>query len=47
MSVLSFTLGVFGTSILAGFLGALAGLGAGVVIVPVLAILVLSFCTRR
>ena len=39
MSVLSFTLGVFGTSILAGFLGALTGLGGGVVIVPVLCIL--------
>ena len=39
MSVLSFTLGVFGTSILAAFLGALTGLGGGVVIVPVLCIL--------
>jgi uncharacterized protein len=39
MSVLSFTLGVFGTSILAGFLGALTGLGGGVVIVPVLCVL--------
>jgi hypothetical protein len=39
MSVLSFTLGVFGISILAGFLGALTGLGGGVVIVPVLCVL--------
>ena len=39
MSVLSFTLGVFGTSILAAFLGALTGLGGGVVIVPVLCVL--------
>jgi uncharacterized membrane protein YfcA len=39
MSVLSFTLGVFGASILAGFLGALTGLGGGVVIVPVLCVL--------
>jgi len=39
MSVLSFTLGAFGTSILAGLLGALTGLGGGVVIVPVLCVL--------
>src|SRR5208337_1818832 len=39
MSVLSFTLCVFGTSILAGFLGALTGLGGGVVIVPILCLL--------
>ena len=39
MSVLSFTLGLFGISILAGFLGALTGLGGGVVIVPVLCVL--------
>jgi hypothetical protein len=39
MSVFYFTLGVFGTSILAGFLGALTGLGGGVVIVPVLCVL--------
>lgn len=39
MSVPSFTIGVFGTSILAGFLGALTGLGGGVVIVPVLYLL--------
>jgi hypothetical protein len=39
MSTLSSTLGVFGTSILAGFLGALTGLGGGVVIVPVLCVL--------
>ena len=39
MSVLSFTLGEFGTSILAGFLRALTGLGGGVVIVPVLCVL--------
>jgi len=39
MSVLSFTLGVFGISIMAGFLGALTGLGGGVVIVPALCVL--------
>ncbi|MGA9670124.1 MAG: sulfite exporter TauE/SafE family protein [Terracidiphilus sp.] len=39
MSVLSFTLAIFGTSILAGFLGALTGLGGGVVVVPVLCVL--------
>jgi hypothetical protein len=39
MSVLSFTLGAFGTSILAGLLGALTGLGGGIVIVPVLCVL--------
>jgi uncharacterized membrane protein YfcA len=36
VSVLSFTIAVFGSSILAGLLGALTGLGGGVVIVPVL-----------
>jgi len=39
MSVLSFSFGIFVTSILAGFLGALTGLGGGVVIVPVLCVL--------
>jgi hypothetical protein len=39
MGVFYFTLGLFGTSILAGFLGALTGLGGGVVIVPVLCVL--------
>lgn len=39
MDVLTFSLEVFGTSILAGFLGALTGLGGGVVIVPVLCLL--------
>jgi uncharacterized membrane protein YfcA len=39
MSVLLFTSLLFGTSILAGLLGALTGLGGGVVIVPVLTLL--------
>lgn len=39
MTILDFTLAIFGTSILAGLLGALTGLGGGVVIVPVLALL--------
>jgi uncharacterized membrane protein YfcA len=39
MTILTFTLALFGTSILAGLLGALTGLGGGVVIVPVLALL--------
>jgi hypothetical protein len=39
MSVLVFTGLVFATSVLAGLLGALTGLGGGVVIVPVLALL--------
>jgi len=39
MSLLSFTLAVLGCSILAGLLGALTGLGGGVVIVPVLCLL--------
>ena len=39
MSVIVFTALLFATSIVAGFLGALTGLGGGVVIVPVLAIL--------
>src|SRR6202034_787024 len=39
MTVLIFTLALFGTSIIAGLLGALTGLGGGVVVVPVLALL--------
>jgi uncharacterized membrane protein YfcA len=39
MGVVEFTALVFATSILAGLLGALTGLGGGVVIVPVLALL--------
>src|ERR1700758_2980876 len=39
MTILPFTLAIFGTSILAGLLGALTGLGGGVVVVPVLALL--------
>ena len=39
MSNLSFSLALFGTSILAGFLGAMTGLGGGVVIVPALCLL--------
>lgn len=39
MSVLLFTTLLFGTSLFAGFLGALTGLGGGVVIVPVLVLL--------
>jgi uncharacterized membrane protein YfcA len=39
MSVIAFTSLLFTTSIAAGFLGALTGLGGGVVIVPVLALL--------
>lgn len=39
MSVLVFSLAVFGTSVVAGFLGAMTGLGGGVVIVPVLCLL--------
>jgi uncharacterized protein len=38
MGVLEFSLLLFGTSILAGLLGALTGLGGGVVIVPALAL---------
>jgi uncharacterized protein len=38
MTILTFTLAIFGTSILAGLLGALTGLGGGVVVVPVLAL---------
>src|SRR5437762_11778746 len=38
MTVLSFTLLVWTISLLAGFLGALTGLGGGVVLVPVLAL---------
>jgi uncharacterized membrane protein YfcA len=39
LSVLVFTIVLFATSIVAGFLGALTGLGGGVVIVPVLTLL--------
>jgi uncharacterized membrane protein YfcA len=39
MNVLCFSLALFGTSLLAGFLGAMTGLGGGVVIVPVLCLL--------
>ena len=39
MTVLDFSLALFGTSLLAGFLGAMTGLGGGVVIVPVLVLL--------
>src|SRR6201996_5427912 len=39
MTVLEFTAAIFFTSIFAGLLGALTGLGGGVVIVPVLALL--------
>ena len=39
MSVLLFSLAVFGTSILAGFLGAMTGLGGGVIIIPALCLL--------
>jgi hypothetical protein len=39
MTILTFTLAIFVTSILAGLLGALTGLGGGVVVVPVLALL--------
>jgi uncharacterized protein len=39
MSILAFTSLLFGTSVLAGLLGALTGLGGGVIIVPVLALL--------
>src|ERR1035438_7027970 len=39
MNILSFSLEICLTSILAGFLGALTGLGGGVVIVPVLCLL--------
>jgi uncharacterized membrane protein YfcA len=39
MSNLYFSLALFGTSILAGFLGAMTGLGGGVVIVPALCLL--------
>jgi uncharacterized protein len=38
VTALSFTLLVWGVSLLAGFLGALTGLGGGVVIVPVMAL---------
>src|SRR5438477_5479439 len=38
MTVLSFTLLVWTISLLAGFLGALTGLGGGVVLVPVMAL---------
>jgi uncharacterized protein len=39
MSVAEFSALVFGTSVLAGFLGSLTGLGGGVVIVPVLVLI--------
>jgi uncharacterized membrane protein YfcA len=39
MSVLIFSLAIFGTSLLAGFLGAMTGLGGGVVIIPALCLL--------
>ena len=39
MNVTSFSALVFGTSVIAGFLGSLTGLGGGVVIVPVLVLL--------
>ena len=39
MSILLFSFLLFVTSVLAGFLGSLTGLGGGVVIVPVLALL--------
>jgi uncharacterized protein len=39
MTILTFTLAIFGTSVVAGLLGALTGLGGGVVVVPVLALL--------
>jgi uncharacterized membrane protein YfcA len=39
MSVLWFSLAIFGMSVLAGFLGALTGLGGGVVIIPALCLL--------
>ena len=38
MTILTFTLAILGTSFLAGLLGALTGLGGGVVVVPVLAL---------
>jgi len=39
MNVAEFSALVFGTSVLAGFLGSLTGLGGGVVIVPVLVLI--------
>jgi uncharacterized membrane protein YfcA len=39
LNLLEFSLVIFGTSIIAGLLGALTGLGGGVVIVPVLTVL--------
>jgi uncharacterized membrane protein YfcA len=39
MTILTFTLAILGTALLAGLLGALTGLGGGVVVVPVLALL--------
>src|SRR5579871_3762499 len=39
MTVLNFTLSAWAISVIAGFLGALTGLGGGVVVVPVLALL--------
>ena len=39
MNVTSFSALIFATSVIAGFLGSLTGLGGGVVIVPVLVLL--------
>ncbi|MGA7110713.1 MAG: TSUP family transporter [Terracidiphilus sp.] len=39
MNTLGFSLAICATSILGGFLGALTGLGGGVVVVPVLCLL--------
>src|SRR5579859_2667577 len=39
MTILTFTLAVLATSLVAGLLGALTGLGGGVVVTPVLALL--------
>ncbi len=39
MTILTFTLALFATSLVAGLLGALTGLGGGVVVVPVLSLL--------
>src|SRR5487761_2771821 len=39
MTVLTFSLALFVTSLLAGFLGAMTGLGGGVVIIPALCLL--------
>ena len=39
MNVVLFSLAVFGTSLLAGFLGAMTGLGGGVIIIPALCLI--------